>query len=622
MCGIVGARHDWLLAHGREPARAMRDAVAALAWRGPDGQGVEQAGAWWLGCARLAITQPHSRQPVLRRGDRFVGVMNGAITNARALWARLRPGVERRAAPPNDAWLPLLAVEQHDANALAGLRGHHAYAVADTQTGELVFGRDRYSEKPLFCLVERIGGAPTLVAFASTPGALHALGMPRTIAHRRLAVWFRYGWAPESEQRFTSRRQLHPAPRGGAHTASSATGHWCRTWFPPEANERAPFTAPTTPATEVRQTLVDSVARCADTTVPIALALSGGLDSSCLALALAAADRRLPAYQLRAHGAPATERLAAVAVAQRARLELRPVDVGIEALAALPFLTACAGQPLGDPSILAVHALARAAAGDGIRVLLGGEGADELFLGYRRYHALARLPHVPWLRPFAPRWSMRYPARWLRAVAAADPIGALLAVTPPAFGERVLAPELAGRRCWRDQPRPGTQRPTDLLLAAQQRDLDGYLPCDLLPKADIACMAAGVEARAPYLEADFAPFAADRRTLGKRPLRAAFAAELPPAVLQLRKTGFALPLDRWFRGELPWLDLLAEPRTQQRAHLRPGGITQALELHRSRRADLGHALYLLVAAELFLRSQESPVGEIPVSVPTAPRGRA
>ncbi|WP_367317698.1 hypothetical protein, partial [Klebsiella pneumoniae] len=69
-----------------------------------------RAGPWWLGCARLAITQANSRQPVVRRGGRYVAVLNGAITNARELWRKYLPGVERRAAPANDAWLPLLAL--------------------------------------------------------------------------------------------------------------------------------------------------------------------------------------------------------------------------------------------------------------------------------------------------------------------------------------------------------------------------------------------------------------------------------------------------------------------------------------------------------------------------------
>jgi asparagine synthase (glutamine-hydrolysing) len=578
MCGIVGARHDWLVQNGLDPERAMRDAVASLAWRGPDGQQVVRAGAWWLGCARLAIGPRNSRQPVVRRGGRFACVLNGAITNARELWARLLPGVEQRAVLPNDAWLPLLLVERGERAALGRLRGHHAFAVVDTRTSEIVTGRDSYGEKPFFASIERIGGTRALAAFASTPVALQRVGGTPPHVQGRLAEWFRFGWARRKEP-WTS-----PPPEADVQRRLMRTGTIGRV------------------AADVRAALVASVARCIDTRVPVALSLSGGLDSSCLAVALHANGRRVPAYQLRAAGAAAHERDAAAAVAERTGLDLRRIDAGPEVLDALPLLTACAALPLGDPSILAVHALARAAAADGIRVLLSGEGADELFLGYRRYRALAHLPRARWLRRFAPRWSMRYAARWMRAATASDPETALLAVTPPAFGATVLAPEFAQRRCWRDESR---RAPTnDAVLMARARDLDGYLRFDLLPKVDVACMAAGVEARAPFLEGECAAFGQDRSTLGKRALREAFVHDLPREVLRLPKTGFALPLDRWFRGELPWLDLLAEPKTRQRAHLRPGGVAAVVDRHRRGRADLGHGLYLLVAFELFLRAAE------------------
>jgi asparagine synthase (glutamine-hydrolysing) len=601
VCGIAGARHDWLLAQGLDPEAAMRAAVDALRWRGPDGIGVVRAGAWWLGCARLAIGPANSRQPLVRRGGRFAGVMNGAITNARELWPRFLPGVERRATLPNDAWLPLLAVERGDEETLVRLRGHHAYAVVDATTGELSLAVDRYGEKPLCHVTELVDGVRTTAAFASTPAALQRLGGMPPFVERRLSLWFRQGWVPRR-------------------------GVWQR--LAPErlrARKAVLDRLPPAGAAELRSALVDSVRRCLDTRVPVALALSGGLDSSCLAVALHANGARVPAWQLRATGAPAHERDAAAAVAARCALPLRPLDVGVEVCDALPFLTACAGLPLGDPSVLALHALARAAAADGVRVLLGGEGADELFLGYRRYRALAHLRRATWAWPFVPKWSMRYAARWLRAVASRDPVAALLAVTPPAFGAAVLAPALAWRSCWRDghgdRERPArTDR--DPVLAARDRDVDGYLRWDLLPKVDVATMAAGVEARCPYLDADVAAFGRTRDALGKRPLRAAFAAELPAEVLALPKTGFALPLDRWFRGELPWLDLLREPETCSRPHLRPGGVARAIDVHRSGKADLGHGLYLLVACELFLRErQRERGGGIAAAVPTAPRPR-
>lgn len=626
MCGIVGARADWLQARGLDPAPTLAKALAALRARGPDGEGLASAGPWWLGCARLAITQPRSRQPVALRGGRCVGVLNGNVADAGEQWPRLRPRAARRAPPPNDAWLPLLAVAAGDAGALATLRGHHAYAVADAATGALVFGQDRFGEKPLWCVVEaRPGDTPRLVAFASTPAALRALGLPLRWPLARRAEWFRRGWQHDAPLRLDAGVRIVGVPQRGVPltTAGTAFG-WCG---PLAGGHGSRATAASAAPTSLRAALVASVARSSEATVPVALALSGGVDSSCLALALRELGRTVPAYQLRAEGADGRERAAAAAVAQACGLPLRPVDVGPEALLALPRLTAAAGAPLGDPSVLAVHALCAAVAADGGKALLGGEGADELFLGYRRYRALAglaALPRLPWLRPLAPRAATGYAARWLRAAVAADPASALLAVTPPAFADLVLADGFARHRAWRDAAPRRTVISSDLngssgdpVLAARAADLDGYLRLDLLPKVDVAGLAAGVETRCPFLDRDVAARAlADGRTgLAKAGLRRAFP-DLPAAVLQLPKRGFALPLDRWFRGELPWLDLLAEPRTRQRPHLRPGGVAAAVDRHRRGAADLGHGLYLLVAAELHLRWL---AGEVPPATESPPR---
>ena len=151
----------------------------------------------------------------------------------------------------------------------------------------------------------------------------------------------------------------------------------------------------------------------------------------------------------------------------------------------------------------------------------------------------------------------------------------------------------------RDETQP--IRPPDPVLAAREADLKGYLRLDLLPKVDLATMAAGIESRCPWLEGDYAEFGATRTSLGKAPIRQAFANDLPGMVFRLPKRGFSLPLDRWLRGTCALLDLLAEARTQQREHLRPGGVAAVVDRHRRGAANLGHGLYLLAAVELFLR---------------------
>jgi len=233
-------------------------------------------------------------------------------------------------------------------------------------------------------------------------------------------------------------------------------------------------------------------------------------------------------------------------------------------------------------------------------------------LGYRRHLALRWLPARRHAVP-APQWSMRGAGRLLRALAAADPYAELLAVTPPAFRAHALAAAVAGEvalpagTAAGARPRAGAVAAR--LLRAGAIDAAFYLRWDLLPKLDVATMAAHLEGRCPYLDAGVQAAAmalpATAR-LGKRPLRAAYRGRLPAAVFAQRKRGFALPLDRWFRGELPWLDLLRDARTRHRPHLRAAGLDVAIDRHRRGLADLGRALYLVAAFELWLRSREEP----------------
>ena len=427
MCGIVGARDDWLRARGRAPQAALRAAVTSMRWRGPDGEGSLQAGSWWLGCARLAISAGEG-QPIHSRSHRTTVVMNGAITNARELWQQLAPGSEHLETLPNDAALPGLAVGLRRTELLDRLRGHHAYAVVDERTDQVYLGQDRYGERPLWCVVARTGGRWQLVAFSSTLAALCHLGLDVISGEGAIAQWFRYGWSEAQAYEIEDGLRVCELPGRGRSYVSRPAGS---TWIvparaaPPESGDRRDDVADNPgDARALPELLAESVQRCLDTPSTVGLSLSGGVDSSCLALTLGALGRVIPAYQFWARTAPADERRAAMAVAADAKLPLRLVDGGTELLDALPRLTQLAGAPLGDPSVLAAHAVAKAARADGVKVLLGGEGADELLLGYRRYQALQRVPRVPrvrglarWMRRMRP-WSMRTGARLARAASA------------------------------------------------------------------------------------------------------------------------------------------------------------------------------------------------------------
>ena len=583
MCGIFGVRRSWLVAQVRDPDQAIAKALQSLRWRGPDGSEAVVCGDWTIGCARLAITNRKSRQPVVRRGGRIAGVLNGAITDARDRWPRLLAQGRSPRDLPNDAWQPLLLVERGDLAGLASLCGHHACAVIERDGGAVVLARDAMGEKPLFVVREQ----GCIVAFASTLTCLRALGVRIRLSQATVAEFFTRG---------TTTAIAAQDPRWSLDTTLAGVCS-ARDGMP----ERRIAPAGTAPSAGLGEALVAATRRCSDAEGPVALALSGGLDSSAIAVALQQLGSSLAAYQFCALGESPAERQRAELVAEHCGHRLRPVTAGPEILDALPKLTADWGLPLGDPSVLALHALALAAAADGARVLLSGEGSDELLLGYARHRAAAWLPRRGWSWLPRPRWSMRQGARLWRAVTAVDPYAELLAVTPPRFRAEVMALEGAL------PPALPEMVAVSKLERVRALDLDGYLRHDLLPKLDVATMAAAIEGRCPFLDPEVRAVAMQRnpaRVLGKAPLRAWLAQRLPPAVLQAKKQGFAIPLDRWFRGHLPWLDLLRDARTRERPHLRAGGLDRAIDRHRRGAADLGHGLYLVVAYELYLRSQE------------------
>lgn len=512
---------------------------------------------------------------------------NGAVTSAAREWAAV--GTARVSA--NDAELALHRFAAGGPEALTATCGPYALAVVDPRDDSVWLARDPEGEKPLFAVTRR----GVLIAFASSVSALRALGLDVRLGDEGLAQLLLYGFhlGPQIEG---AGLELHGNWRGVLYAPRAAAMAPVESGSPAEANGVAP--------TQLRARLDAAVTRCATAEVPVGLCLSGGVDSSCMAASLARAGRSVPAYQLRARGAPDEERGRAERVARHTGHELRRVDVGAEVLDALPRLTRCTGLPHGDPSVLALHAVARAARDDGVKVLLSGEGADDQWLGYRRDRAAAWLPARGW--SFVPQPGLRHDtvARFLRALGSPTPFDRLLEATPPRFLAEVVAPGALPEAALPDlifEP---------ALSRARYAERAFYLRHDLLPKGDTATMAAGVEGRLPFLDPAVLTSAETRsrdarHVLGKVALRRAYAADLPPGILGRPKLGFGLPLDRWLRGDLWLVDVLRDRRTLARPHLRGAGVACVLDWHRAGRANLGHGLYLLAAYEIYLRELEA-----------------
>lgn len=533
MCGIAGGPAALV-------ARALPRALDRLEFRGPDARGIAELGGNILGVQRLAITDLEAQQPIVRgtASGRVAIVFNGNLSEADELRARLA----RRGLTPeteNDAELALLAYIADGVRGLADLGGPFALAIADERSERLVLARDRFGEKPLF--VERAAGARP-PRFASTVAALRALlaadgdgaaERDLRVARRDARRFARLGWLPLEESCFGW--PMHAMPPGTIRVFERDGRSVDHELAPMQHPERS-----------LARSLEHALRGRANADRPVGLFLSGGIDSALLAATLVRIERSVLCFSLDfAGGVREAER--AAHVARALGHEHVRATLGSEALLQLAPLVEQSGLPHGDPSVLAVQHLAKRARAEGVVVILGGEGADEFFAGYRRMHAW---PWIKGLRRVLPRgvraWLSRVDgnstwARARRALRFAD-YGELWSLTSSRVLDRVFGEAGEGARVPFAQP-GGPRR----------WETENYLLGDLLPKLDLGGHAAGVETRAPYLDAEVAAHAwggIDRALrvthVERKPeLRAMLARSLPRRLCRGPKRGFGPPVASW-----------------------------------------------------------------------------
>jgi asparagine synthase (glutamine-hydrolysing) len=563
---------------------------------------VVAAGSTVLGAARLHVTAPGAPSgPYSALDGRVVATVNGEIWNHAELRAELAlRGVEVPEGPDTAVVAPLYAACGVDG--LARLRGMFAAAIHDTRTGETVLARDRFGIKPLY-----LSSHDGLLRFASEAAALPATGI---VDRDALRDYLLLGVVPAPR---TLDAGIRKVPAGTALVIGPHGRRSVRFAPPP-----VPDAAEADPR-EVREALAASVRRHLMGDAPVGVFLSGGLDSAAVAALVRAAGAPLRTFAMTFPGEGAYDegaearRTAEILGAEHVETPFRPDD--------LPeLLGACArhfGEPFGDSSALAVLALSRVAA-EHVTVVLTGTGADELFLGYRRYR-LGSLPRgaaglaraAAAVLPASRRGALGTAgalARKLAASAAAPDDASRylerLAVVPPDWRARLLGetsppPVL-------ERVRAAFESAPSFADGARAADLAVYLPDDLLAKEDRTTMACGLENRVPFLDDDVADLAgavpAARHGRDKRLLRRSLTGLLPPEIVRRRKHGFAVPVSEWCRTRhAPLVDDLLGRGARVRDHLDGAAVDALVARHRWGDDGLGPALHALLALEASLR---------------------
>lgn len=604
---------------GRLPDEgALRDMAAVLAHRGPEGEGVWMAPGVGLAHRRLAIidVSPRGAQPMLDRSGRCAVTFNGEIYNYRDLRHELGAAWKTE----SDTEVILEGYRRWGKGVLLRLRGMFAFALWDDERGELLLARDRIGKKPLYYMKDNEGN----LLFASEMKALIAHRAPR-VDWKAVRTFLGLQYVPSPSTGFEDVFQLEPgchAVWNGKDLKIERYHAWQR-----QIVERTPeqldgdIVRHLQEAVKIRQLAAD---------VPVGAFLSGGIDSAAV-VAFASKEAGSPlqtftmGFGIKAFDERAEARfIAKMFGTEHYEFEAQPEDL----LRLVDRLTLTYDAPFADSSALPLWLLAEQTAKQ-VKVVLTGDGGDELFGGYRRYSAYAtalRMMTVPFASHMIPELSRRVGALFhdLRYERMAETIRALGSRPETAYGELFCDSYVATRRlhelCRHEfleqtieadavafVARHMTEETS--LEAAMFFDLTSYLADDLNAKMDRATMRFGLEARAPFLDQELVQYAltipsaqkvTSRKT--KIALRRALRGIVPDAIIDLPKRGFQVPLDEWFRG--PLNSMLRERCLDPSSSLlqfcvRPEAMRNLIEEH-ERGMNHGNRLWMMLVLSTWL----------------------
>ena len=598
----------------------MRD---VLQHRGPDDAGMEVLGNVGLGHRRLSIIDLQTGHQPMANRERSVWITyNGELYNFLELRAELE-AQGCRFTTQSDTEVLLRAYETYGEDCVQHLHGMFAFAIWDKRHAKLFMARDRLGIKPLY-----YANTGDELLFASEIKAILAAGPIRADLNRDILPEYlasRFVAGPE-----TFFRGIYKLLPGRTLSWSATEGlREQRYWQPPTETDDTPLEFEDA-AHEVRRRLEDAIRCHLVSDVPVGLFLSGGIDSSGIAALMAPMlDEPIRSFSVgfeeRGYSELAYARLAARAIgADHREIVVSPHQF----FQALPRMVWQEDEPIAFPSSIPLYFVSRLAR-DHVKVVMTGEGADELFLGYNRYrvtawnerlgrHYWSAVPHpmrdgIRGLVHRFPSALRRYAERSF-LVPPPGPRGLFyenFAVFPETLRQRLLTAESpqSRRDPYAEALRCYAEGPEGTLERMSHADLQTYL-VELLMKQDQMSMAASVESRVPFLDHRFVEYAAAlpgrfklRGWRTKAVLREALRDVVPPEILNRKKMGFPVPLGRWLRG--PFAALLREyvlaPRALQRNLFDPAGVRGMVDEHLTGRSNHGDRLWLLINLEIWQR---------------------
>ncbi len=622
MCGIAG-----IVGGSGNRQTALARMLDALRHRGPDGEGEIGDEHAAFGHRRLSIIDLEGGRQPLVNADRTIWlVCNGEIYNYR----ELRRGFERDGYPfqtNSDCELIIALYERYGDGLLAHLRGMFAFALWDTRRRRLLVARDHLGQKPLYYAHNDNG-----FAFASEIKGL--LAFDPALRKLNLEALDQYLGLRLIAPPLSMFQGIHKLPPGHLLTLEhgeqpAIRAYWDLAYLPKLEGSDEELTD------ELERQVEESLRLHLVSDVPVGAFLSGGLDSSLLVAMLSEriGAKKLPTFTIGLDYAQFDEAPHARAVAQRYGTDHHEASLVPSLLKYLPKLITHLDEP-SDPLSLCAYQVSELASRH-VKVVIGGDGGDELFGGYDRYYGnlyadryaripatlrqyvlgpvVARLPAKSWYK------SIGHQARWFQSLSYLEG-GARYAAGLSYFyfnrlGRQALFSDSANRELGSFSAEAAIEAPYD---AARWDALDRMLYADSkvrLPDhpvmiSDRMSMAHGLEARSPFMDHLLAEFAARLPTRLKvrgRSLRIVqrrlAARYLPPEILERPKQGFSSALPYLLGAEYRQLYALlrSDCRLVQAGILRAEPLHALIDSQMGGQADHGNRLWLLINAELWYR---------------------
>jgi asparagine synthase (glutamine-hydrolysing) len=570
MCGICG------IFEFHRPGNISEDLIRRMTntiiHRGPDDEGIYTAPGIGFGFRRLSIIDvAGGHQPIANEDGSIVVMLNGEIYNHTELRNDLL-SKDHKFATRSDTESIVHLYEEYGEECFSKLRGMFAIALWDSRERKLLLARDRVGKKPLFYSADE-----HRILFGSELKCLLAGGgVPHAMDTQSLADYFSFGYIPAPKTIYRDVRKVLP----GHYLVISEKGirdicYWDISFAQTEDRTEEQW------CVEVKQTLCEATRIRLMSDVPLGAFLSGGVDSSAIvAMMSRLMNRSVTTCSIGFEEKEYNEAEYARAVAKLFHTDHHEQAVHPQAVEILDKLVWHFDEPFADSSAIPTYYVSWVAR-QRVTVALGGDGGDENFAGYRRYYfdrmenqLRSYVPAGLRRAVFGPLGRMYPPLAWAPRVFRGKATFQSLSRSPlegyfnsisifrPDEKKHLFSRDFVNSLHGYDSmqvlqhyyERSGSD---DLLSRIQYVDMKTYLPDDILAKVDRASMAVSLEVRAPLLDHHFMELVARipsslklRGRTGKYIFKRAMGDVLPADILDRRKQGFAIPLDRWFRHEL------------------------------------------------------------------------